>query len=644
MKRSKLVQGMLVGAGLVGCLPGLAVAAGSPERAEQQAATAQKQPVVATAAAANRFAGTKPNILFILTDDQGYGDIARHGHPVLDTPNMDRLYDESVRFDNFYVSPSCSPTRAALMTGMHEFRNGVTHTLEPREHLYKEATLLPQLLKTAGYKTGFIGKWHLSYDKGYAPYDRGFDWCSTNPMGPREHFDVEMVRNNKRYQTKGFREDVYFDEAMTFIDEAGDQPFFLYLCTYSPHTPLDAPEDLIEKYRKKGLNEKHATYMAMVENIDQNLGRLTAFLKERGLDDNTVVMFMNDNGETEGLDVYNAGMRGCKCTVWEGGTRAMSFWKWPGQWTPHTANNLTAHLDVLPTLCELAGVKIPEKVQSELQGFSLLPLLEAGKDRTWAHDDRYLFHHVGRWPAGTAASHKHAMGAVRQGEWLLLRSVPCNDPECMKHQSQCTTLRAVQKGLKTTTYTQGNAQYHWGVSDGWALYNVKKDPGCLSNMAAEYPERVGTMVKTYDAWWDEQYPIMIARGGDAGDPDESAKAAALAKKAKAVVAARKDAAKTAVSVEKSNPQDSMFERLDADSDGKVSEEEYLALFVPTFPQKDANKDGQLSVEEFPYAGSFKSGDTGQDGMLTAEEFGIMYSRQFKSRDANNDGVVTTDEM
>lgn len=204
------------------------------------------------------FAAAKPNLLFILTDDQGYGDLARHGHPVLETPNLDRLHDESVRLDNFYVSPSCSPTRAALMTGMHEFRNGVTHTLAPRENLFKGAVTLPELLKTAGYRTGFIGKWHLGKEEGYRPADRGFDWCATNTQGPCKHFDVEMVRNKKRFPTKGFREDVYFDEAMTFIDECGDQPWFMYLCTYSPHTPLDAPQDLIDKY-KEPLFRQHSS-------------------------------------------------------------------------------------------------------------------------------------------------------------------------------------------------------------------------------------------------------------------------------------------------------------------------------------------------------------------------------------------------
>jgi arylsulfatase A-like enzyme len=473
-------------------------------------------------------AAKTPNIIFILTDDQGYGDLGRHGHPVLETPNLDRLYDESVRFDNFYVSPSCSPTRAALMTGMHEFRNAVTHTLQPREKLFKGATTLPELLKGAGYTTGFVGKWHLGNEAGYTPADRGFDWCSTNRGGPRQHVDVEMIRNRKRFPTKGFREDAFFDEAMTFIEEAGEQPFFLYLCTYSPHTPLDAPPALVEKYTNKGLNTKHATYLAMIENIDQNCGRLERFLKERGLAEDTILLFVNDNGVTEGLDVYNADMRGCKATIWEGGSRAMSFWKWPGVWKPRTIDQLTAHIDVLPTLCELAGAEIPDALQTELEGYSLVPLMKSG---TWKHEDRYLFHHVGRWPSGTAAAHKYANCGVRRGNYLLIRSIPCEDPVCAKYQSQCSTLRSVRKGLKKTTYTQENAQYHWGVTppDHWALFDVKKDPGCRNDIAATHPERVDEMVKAYEQWWDNTYPVMMERGGDLGDPDAGRSAASRAR-------------------------------------------------------------------------------------------------------------------
>jgi arylsulfatase A-like enzyme len=459
------------------------------------------------------FAAERPNVVFILTDDQGYGDLGRHGHPLLKTPHMDRLHDESVRLDNFYVSPSCSPTRAALLTGMHEFRNGVTHTRAPREHLHKDAVLLPQLLKAAGYATGFIGKWHLCNLPGYAPQDRGFDWCSTNAGGPNVHFDPVFIRNRKRSTRKGFREDIFFDEAMTFIDDHSDRPFFCYLSTYSPHTPLDAPEKFVGPFREY-VDEKRAKYLGMVANLDFNVGRLLAFLDERQLAENTIVIFMNDNGQTWGLDVYNAGMRGSKATIWEGGSRAMSFWRWPGQWKPHRVDNLTAHLDVLPTLCELAGVALPAK----LEGFSLTPLLRAKGPMRW-HQERLLFHHVARWPSGLAAEHKYAMCAVRQGHYLLLRSRPCGDPRCTTAVlgSQCATLRAVAAGRKSAVYTDENAGFHWAPSpaDAWVLFDVKRDPACKKDLADKYPERVASMAKSYNSWWDSVYPHIIARGGDA---------------------------------------------------------------------------------------------------------------------------------
>ena len=275
-------------------------------------------------------AAKKPNIVFILTDDQGYGDVGRHGHPLLKTPNLDALHDQSVRFEKFYVSPSCSPTRAALMTGMHEFRNGVTHTTDPREHLNKDAVILPQLLKSAGYRTGFIGKWHLGNDGDYAPDKRGFDWTSFNMGAATVHFDPVIVRNRKREQRKGYREDILFDEAMTFIDENKEGPFFCYLATYSPHAPVKSPDEFKAPFVGK-VDAEAADYLGMVANLDYNLGRLMKHLRDRGQEENTIVIFMNDNGQTHGLDVYNAGMRGSKCTIWQGGSRAMSFWKWPAQ-------------------------------------------------------------------------------------------------------------------------------------------------------------------------------------------------------------------------------------------------------------------------------------------------------------------------
>ena len=276
--------------------------------------------------------GKNPNIILILTDDQGYGDLNAHGHPYLKTPHINKLQSESVSFDNFYVSPSCSPTRAALFTGMHEFKNGVTHTIEPRQQLHAGAIIFPELLRAVGYRTGFIGKWHLGNKPG--PEKRGFDWCSTNAGGPHKHFDATFIRNRKRIETKGYREDVFFDEAITFIEESNENPFFCYLSTYSPHTPLAAPEKFIKPFRDAGLNDIHSTYLAMIENIDENLGRLMKFLKDSDREKETIIIMINDNGVTEGLDIYNANMRGSKCSAWEGGTRAFSFWRWPEKWSP----------------------------------------------------------------------------------------------------------------------------------------------------------------------------------------------------------------------------------------------------------------------------------------------------------------------
>ena len=458
----------------------------------------------------------KPNVIFILTDDQGYGDLSLHGHPFLKTPHIDKLAKRSVRFDNFYVSPSCSPTRAALMSGMHEFKCGVTHTIPPRQSLNKTVKILPQMLKKAGYFSGFIGKWHLNFRGDYAPFKRGFDWYARSPRGPLDHFDVVMEVNGKRKQTTGFREDVYFDEAIQFTKEAGDKPFFLYLCTYSPHTPLDAPKELFERHKGK-MSDKQALYMAMIENIDDNVGKLMAYLKESGLDKDTMVILMNDNGVTTGLDVYNGGMRGSKCTIWEGGSKAFAFWHWPRKFKQHSVASLTSALDLFPTLCDYAGVEIPADIKPKLDGFSLRPLLENAENPTWEHEDRYVYHHVARWPSGMAKHHKYAMAGVRQGNYLLLRSQDCGKEECKKHSTQCTTMREVAKGGTSGVYCEGNAQYHWGVSapGRWSLYNVKDDKACLYEISKENAEIVSKMGAAYDKWWDTTYPTMIEMGGDA---------------------------------------------------------------------------------------------------------------------------------
>lgn len=405
------------------------------------------------------------------------------------------------------------------MTGMHEFRSGVTHTTNPREHLDVNAVILPQLLKTAGYRTGFIGKWHLGNDGPYAPDKRGFDWCSTNAGAATVHFDPDIIRNRKREKRTGYREDILFDEAMTFIDEAKDGPFFCYLATYSPHAPVKAPDEFKTPFVGK-VDAEEADFLGMVANLDYNLGRITKHLRDRGLEENTIIVWMNDNGETHGLDVYNAGMRGCKCTAWQGGCRAMSFWKWPGQWRPHAVQNLTAHLDVLPTLCDLAGAKIPADLAPKLDGWSLRPLLESPKPVAW-HDDRLLFHHVARWPSGLAAAHKYAMAAVQTSNYLLIRSEPCTNPECKKYDSQCNMLRQVQSGQKRATYTKESAAFHWGVTTPgkWSLFDLSTDLKCANDLSESKPDITAKLAAAYGKWWDDLYPTMIEKGGDNGLPE-----------------------------------------------------------------------------------------------------------------------------
>ncbi len=208
---------------------------------------------------------TKPNILFILTDDQGYGDISRHGNPVLKTPNIDLLYEQSVRFTDFCVSSSSSPTRASLMSGMFNMRVGVTHTIEPRNRLNPKITLLPQYLKCAGYTTACIGKWHLGESGEYHPSQRGFDYVA----GKSSH-----------YQNGKYREDILFDEAMGFMEKNTDRPFFCYLSTWSPHSPLIVPDKYVEPYRGK-VDNNTAQFFGMVANIDENVGRILRWLGKR---------------------------------------------------------------------------------------------------------------------------------------------------------------------------------------------------------------------------------------------------------------------------------------------------------------------------------------------------------------------------
>ena len=450
------------------------------------AATLAKQ-AAASPTAPGPALGKAPNIIYVMTDDQGYGDIAAHGNPILHTPVLDQLREESVRLAEFHVSPTCSPTRAALMTGRHEFRSGVTHTIHERERLALSAVTLPEVLGTAGYTTGIFGKWHLGDEDDHQPGARGFDRVFIHGAGgigqgypgscgdaPGNRYLNPMIRSDGKFvRTRGYCTDVFFSEAIRWMDEArkAEQPFFCYLTPNAPHAPYDAPfgtrDPVLARMEEAGLEPQGrrspqdiASFLAMVENIDTNMGRLLAKLDQWGIAEDTLVVFTTDNGTAAGSGVFNDGMRGAKGSPYRGGTRVPAYWRWKGTLAAGVdVPAVTAHLDVLPTLCELAGVALPETVASRLEGRSMVSLLQ---DPQAAWPDRSLFTHLGRWDRGQAAEAKFSNCRVREGRWSLVSP------------------------RKTAT---------------WELYDIEADPGEDRNLADTHPEVVAKLAAAYDAWW-----------------------------------------------------------------------------------------------------------------------------------------------
>lgn len=439
-------------------------------------------------------AAEKPNIILIMTDDQGYGPVGRHGHPWLKTPNLDTLHDTSTRFTRFLVSPTCSPTRSAIMTGRHPMRNGITHTILERERLTLDATLLPQILHEVGYSTGIFGKWHLGDEEPYQPHHRGFTEafihgaggigqkydCSCADAPGNKYFDPVIRHNGSFVKTHGFCTDVFFTAALGWIREQqqAKQPFFAYLATNAPHGPFLSPEKNAKRFTDLGFSPDEAGFYGMVENIDENMGRFLAKMEEWKLFDNTLIIFMSDNGMTGGgsgklgkamgklpdgteLFPYNADMRGLKGSPDEGGVRVPFFVRWDNHLKAgRDIDRIAAHIDILPTLAELTGAKLPE---NQVEGRSLLPLL---KDAQTPWEDRMFFTHVARWPTG-------------------------ENPD--KYQWKNFAIR-----------TQ---QYRF-VNDN-ALYDMSVDPNQTTNVIEDHPEVAEKFRKVYDQWWKETRPLMV---------------------------------------------------------------------------------------------------------------------------------------
>lgn len=405
--------------------------------------------------------------MIVMTDDQGYGDLSCHGNPVLKTPEIDKLYAESVRLTDYHVAPTCSPTRCAFLTGHWTNRTGVWHTIMGRSMLRENEVTMGQIFKDAGYATGMFGKWHLGDNYPYRPEDRGYTEVMRHGGGgvgqtpdywDNAYFDGSYWHNGTPEAVKGFCTDVFFDYAKQFIrtSKQNKQPFLAYIATNAPHGPMHSPEQFSKPYEQHGTNL--ANFFGMIANIDDNVGQLRQFLDEEGLTDNTIFIFTTDNGSSSGWKLFNSGMRAGKGSEYDGGHRVPFFVHWPeGNLTGgKDVAPITAHVDVLPTLIDLCGINSPQEVKFD--GVSIRPLLDGQHDQPWP--DRIL----------------------------VTDSQRVKDPIKWRKSSVMTS--------------------QWRLINGKQLYDIRNDPGQQTDVASGHPAVVQRLTEFYDAWWQELLPTF----------------------------------------------------------------------------------------------------------------------------------------
>lgn len=408
----------------------------------------------------------KPNVIVILTDDQGYGDLGYHGNEIVKTPNLDSFAGSSLELTNFHVGTTCAPTRAGLLTGRNSNRNNAWHTIAGCSILLEDEETLPQVFKKNGYQTAMFGKWHLGDNYPFRPHDRGFQDAfyhggggvqQTPDYWNNDYFDDTYFRNGVPEKTSGYCTDVWFDEAISYTDETKKEPFFMYLALNAAHGPFNVPEEYAKMYESAPLTDIQKRFYGMISNIDDNFGKLITHLKKTDQFDNTIIIFTTDNGTARGIARdkngkeygYNAGLRGTKGSHYDGGHKVPFFMSWPNGGIKMNAksNDLIAHVDLLPTLAAL--VNIPYTPKKPLDGKSMAANLKGeklGADRMLVVDtQRNQLPEKGKNPC------------VMQGEWRLV--------------------------------------------NGTELYNTIDDPGQQNDIAAKHPERVQKMEKFYNEWW-----------------------------------------------------------------------------------------------------------------------------------------------
>lgn len=422
---------------------------------KQFAVTAGTVVLPSIVARAGERTAKRPNVVLIMTDDQGYGDFSCHGNPVLKTPNMDRLASQSVRLQDFHVAPVCTPTRGQLLTGLDAIRNGATSPTGQRHLLKRNLSTMGDVFAQNGYRTALYGKWHLGGNShGHMPHERGFqDALYYLRGGVQSHpntwnsdlFDDVLYHNGKQKEVPGYATDVWFDHGTRFAKQChkNNEPFFLYLPLNAPHGPLFAPDKFREPYRH--LDKPTATFFAMIATVDYRLGEFVKMLEAEGMRDNTILVFLTDNGTANGEKIYNAGMRGKKGSLYEGGHRVPCWISWPKGRLRYASdvNTLTQCQDLLPTLIDLCRLK--KKPAYQMDGSSLAPLLR-GKPQPNLNDRILVYQH----------NENMGNGLVLQGKWRLVKN---------------------------------------------ELYNIADDPSQTTNVAQKHPDVVKRLKAHYEKWW-----------------------------------------------------------------------------------------------------------------------------------------------
>lgn len=429
---------------------------------------------------------SRPNVIVIITDDQGYGDLGRNGNTIVQTPHIDRFAQQGVVLERFHVCPVCSPTRASLLTGRYHLRTGVVDTYLGRSMIDPGEVTMAEMLSAAGYRTGLFGKWHLGDNYPRRPIDQGFQkalWHRGGGIGqpadPRDnsYFDPVLQDNDKQRKFTGYCSDIFTSAAIEFIEQNRDRPFFSYLAYNCPHTPLQVADELVARYREASFQQVDiqrdgrttqvapdrqttARVYAMVSNIDKNVGRLLQRLDELRLAEKTIVVFLTDNGPQQVR--FNGGLRDTKGSTFDGGIRVPCFVRWPGRFAAgRVIDYPAAHIDIVPTLLDACGVEPP--AQAALDGVSLLELLEGKID---AGPERLLFF---QWHRGDAPQVGRAC-AVRSSRYKLVQP-------------------------------RGNGEDFKPSEAEWMLFDMQVDPGEKHDLAAALPEELARLKKSHEAWF-----------------------------------------------------------------------------------------------------------------------------------------------